>query len=265
LSYFGYYWIGEGKLGRAREYLLRSVDASTSIGYHVPLAWSVGQLSMCASLQGRFSEMLQQAELCEVHATPGDSTYLANKCSQVLALVRLGRIHDANERLATLPAPSASDSPLTLAIRAATSAALEMRQGRLTSALVAADRVHRLLPWASQVPPVWPDVLTNPIEVYLAAWQAARDARGADAGRLARVARRRIRALRSWGRLFPVARPIADYFTGRAEWLAGRVDQSAALFQRAQEGARARGLSHYEALSADALATLRRPLQTSAM
>ncbi|HET9930439.1 MAG TPA: AAA family ATPase, partial [Polyangiaceae bacterium] len=64
LAYCGYYWIGEGKLRRAREYLLRSVAASTSIGYQLPLSWSVGQLSMCASLQGRFVEMLQQAEIC---------------------------------------------------------------------------------------------------------------------------------------------------------------------------------------------------------
>ncbi|MGC4089365.1 MAG: hypothetical protein QM756_16050 [Polyangiaceae bacterium] len=89
LSYFGYYWFGEGRSGRARDYLIKSVEASTSIGYQLPLSWSVGQLSMCAALQGRFQEMLEQAELSEQHATEGEATHVAAQCTKVFALLRL--------------------------------------------------------------------------------------------------------------------------------------------------------------------------------
>lgn len=265
LSYFGYYWVGEGKLSRAREYLLRSVDAATSIGYHMPLAWSVGQLSMCASLQGRWLEMLQQAEISENHANYGDATHVASRCGQVLALVRLGRLDDADERMASLAPASASESPLTSAIRAATSAALELSRGGLPAALDASDRAHRFLPWVSQVPPVWSEVLTAPIEVYLAAWQAALNTESGDASRLGRLAQKRIRALCSWARIYPVAQPFADYYSAQAESLAGRDARAVELWQRARAGAKARGLSNYERLSAEALAAPRRPLQTIAM
>jgi tetratricopeptide (TPR) repeat protein len=264
LSYSGLYWIGEGKLGRAREQLLRSVEASTRIGYQQPLAWSLGQLSMCASLRGKFAEMLEQAEVCERETIAGEPTQVAARCTQTLALVRLGRLDEAKQRLATLATPSASESPLTLAIRAATAARVELAQGRLATALRAADEVHRILPWVSQVPPVWPDVLTAPIEVYLAAWQAARDARAGDA-RLASITKRRVRALESWSRLYPVARPIADYFSGRAEALLGNQERAAVLLERAHEGARARALGYYGVAAGDALAELRKPRQTSPM
>jgi hypothetical protein len=220
---------------------------------------------MCASLQGRWVEMLQQSELCESHTTKGDATHVANRCSQVLALARLGRFDEAAERMATLSAPSALESPLTSAIRAATTAELELKRGFLPAALSAADRAHRFLPWASQVPPVWSDALTSPIEVYLAAWQAAAETEPARAGRVARVARRRIRALQSWARIYPIARPLADYYSARAEWLSGRDARATELWQRARAGAKARGLADYERLSACALATPRRALQTIAM
>jgi tetratricopeptide (TPR) repeat protein len=264
LSYCGYYWIGEGKLGRARDYLFKSIEASTSIGYQLPLSWSVGQLSMCASLQGRFAEMLERGEACEQHATVGDATHVAAQCTQILALLRLGRFQDARERRARLSAPLGSDSPLTLAIRAATTASYELERGHLSEALALADGAHRALPWVSQVPPVWPEVLTAPIEVYLRAWQMERDAH-ARASRVSRLARRRIRALRSWARIYPVARPIADYYSAQAARLCEREQQATALFQRARDGARARGLGHYERLSTEALDTPRRPLQSSAI
>jgi serine/threonine protein kinase/tetratricopeptide (TPR) repeat protein len=265
LSYFGLYWLGEGKLSRAREYLMRSVDASASIGYHQPLAWSLGQLSMCASLQGRWVEMLKQSEMCESHTSVGDATHVANRCSQVLALARLGRLDEASERMATLSGPSGADSPLTSAIRAATTAELLLKRGQLPDALSSAERAHDFLPWASQVPPVWSDVLTTPIEVYLAAWQAAVQADPSRAGRLGRVARRRIRALQSWARIYPVAQPLADYYSGQAEALSGHDARAVELWQRARAGAKARGLADYERLSAAALATPRRALQSIAM
>ena len=264
LSYSGLYWIGEGKLGRAREQLLRSVEASTSIGYQQPLAWSLGQLSMCASLRGKFAEMLEQAEVCERETIAGEPTQVAARCTQTLALIRLGRLDEAKQRLATLNAPSPSESPLTLAIRAATAARLALAQGELPAAVTAADEVHRILPWVSQVPPVWPDVLTAPLEVYLSAWQTARDT-PAGAARFSSVAKRRVRALEGWSRLYPVARPIADYFSGRAQALLGDYERAAVLLERAHEGARARSLAHYAAAAGEALAELRKPRQTSAI
>ncbi|MFZ5897034.1 MAG: serine/threonine-protein kinase PknK [Myxococcota bacterium] len=264
LSYCGYYWIGEGKLRRAREYLLRSIAASTSIGYQLPLSWSIGQLSMCASLQGRFVEMLQQGEMCERHATAGDATHVAARCTQVLALIRLGRLNEAEQRKLSLGEASPADSPLTLAIRAATNANIELERGRLTEALANADAAHRALPWVAQVPPVWPDVLTVPLEVYLRAWQAANESNSDDAVRLARIARRRIRSLKAWAQVYPVAQPLADYYAGAAARLSQREADAKELFERARAGANARGLRYYERLGEDALA-LRRPIQSSAI
>ncbi|MGC4089366.1 MAG: hypothetical protein QM756_16055 [Polyangiaceae bacterium] len=154
-----------------------------------------------------------------------------------------------------------SEAPLTSAIRLATQATWQLEQGKLADAVRSADSAHRVLPWVSQVPPVWWEVLTGPIEVYLAGWQAARDGHGGDESRLARVARRRIRALRQWSRIYPVARPMSDYFNGRLELLAGRDDSASRLFRRARDAARSRGIAHYERLSAEALARCR-PLQT---
>jgi serine/threonine protein kinase len=264
LSYCGYFWVGEGKLRRAREYLLRGVAASTSIGYQQPLSWSVGQLSMCASLQGRFVEMLQQAEMCERHAPAGEATHVAARCTQVLALIRLGRLDEAGERKASLGEAAAWESPLTLAIRHTTGASFELARGRLAEALELAARAHRALPWASQVPPVWPDVLTAPIEVYLSAWQASQSEGSGDLGRLSRVAKRRIASLRAWARIYPVAQPMADYFSARAAELSGREQEAATLFERARSGAEARGLRYYERLATEALGA-RRALASSAM
>ena len=264
LAYCGYYWVGEGKLRRAREHLLRSVAAATSIGYQLPLSWSIGQLSMCASLQGRFVEMLQQAEICERHASAGEATHVAAKCTQVLALLSLGRFAEASERKASLGEPSPSDSPLILAIRSATEARWELAHDRLEQALAAADAAHRALPWMSQVPPVWPDVLTAPLDVYLSAWQAAQGSPAGNGWRIARKAKRRIRALKAWAQIYPVAQPLADYYAARAAALSDRAGEARELFERARAGAEARGLRYYERLGAEAVSE-RRPLQSSPM
>ena len=109
-----------------------------------------------------------------------------------------------------------------------------------------------------------PDVLTAPLEVYLSAWQAAREARSKNLARLRRTAERRIRSLKAWARIYPVAQPIADYFSARAAELAGPEREASELFESARAGAEARGLRHYERLGAEALSA-RRALAKSTM
>ena len=72
------------------------------------------------------------------------------------------------------------------------------------------------------------------------------------------AARRRIRALRGWARIYPVAQPLADYYSAREAWLSDRDEKATELFERARHGARSRGLGHYERLGAEAIEARRR-------
>ncbi|MGC4086581.1 MAG: hypothetical protein QM756_01550 [Polyangiaceae bacterium] len=112
---------------------------------------------------------MQQAELSGQHATEGEATHVAAQCTKVFALLRLNRLADASRLQESMKA-GPSEAPLTStdAPGHPDNVAAGARQaGRMPCARPDQRRIA-CCPWVSQVPPVWWEVLTRPIEVYLA-------------------------------------------------------------------------------------------------
>ena len=188
----------------------------------------------------------------------GSSESHAQTCTAgvALSLALLGRHEEA--RQAAEPCLDRVPPELRLT-RAALLVALTLAEawsGRLERACRRGEEAYRCYGVSTAVPPPCNQFLEAPIEAYVTAWRQARAAGDVLA---VSTSRRRARALAReigrWARLYPIGRPMADFYRGEVAALDGAGRRARRAWRRCLQRARALRMPWYEARAHLALGT----------
>jgi class 3 adenylate cyclase/tetratricopeptide (TPR) repeat protein len=229
------YHAGVGRWGQAQEALqqARGIFERLDDRFHWRVCLAIlgevnyhqGEFARCSRL---YTELLEDAQ-----RTGNIQAQSWGLLGQAQSALPLGRTDDAlffGEAAATLItslAAKETDRPSAI-VTYAFLALARLRRGEPDRALEAAGRAAELI---AQVPPSAIAALegyAGVAEVYLALWEAGE----AESLGAAKAAPQACAALYRFARVFPIARPRADLWQGRADWLGGRRGRASRLWRR---------------------------------
>jgi tetratricopeptide (TPR) repeat protein len=249
------YNLGVGNRDIARDFLEQGIEIWDRLENRRRWGESKGLLAWVNYHQGDFSRSFDLYE--EIYGSAllsGDAQQqtwgLVGKAENIL---RLGGPEHADEALslmqeaATLPT---EEIGRVEEIRVYGVLALAyLRCGDYESAREMADRAARLI---AQVPPIAVGIVegyAGTAEVYLDLLERSGDLAASQQHGLRIAAREACRALRQFGRSFPVARPRAWLLQGRHHWLRGRKARARAAWRRSLAAAEQLNLPYERGLA----------------
>ena len=248
-----------GEFDLAREKMTACAARAESVGYRLGGSSAESILARCDALTGELDGMLahfeRSAELLRAYAPEHRAGQVA---AVAMSLTLLGRHDEARARIAECVAPF--ESRLVRVSVTTLAGLVHAKSGDLTKARVAIDEATSLVGREHAYPAPLLELLEIPGDVYVTAWQRAREAGQAEVV-LEAAARERLAALRSWARLCPIGGPSAAILAARIHELDGDTRAARREWLRAAELAEARGMRFHAGM---ATANLRRAPQSSA-
>ena len=251
----GFYYTGLGDWPRASESIERVQDLAGEIGEERRVEDALENFMMQAYLQGEIHESLSIADgLVERAEQRGVELLLAyGLVSRTYALSEIGRIEEAVHDLDMLQDlqerdPHFMDQAL-IDDRHGLRALVELRAGRLQRAVELADQV---LARVSGPPSNFSAIAAYaaPAEVYLSVWRA----QGFADRVLRKNARKSMKRLNSYARVFPIGRPRLLLWQGVHDQLRGKAKRARRNVEASLATARELGMRLDEARASEALA-----------
>jgi class 3 adenylate cyclase len=245
------YRIGTGEWGRARDAAAEAAEIADRLGDRVRWQQNTSLLSEVAYYQGEFarSAELAVAVYASARAAGNAQQEVVGLFSQARSLLPRGRLDEAVALLeraaALLGNVGRSEEITTHGLRAAA----YLRRGDHARARRAAETALDLI---RRTPPLGMYALegyAGTAEVFLTLWEA-----GPERPAMARRAHRACAALRGFARVFPIGRPRAALWTGRALWLAGAHARARAAWERALAVAERLGMPYEQGRAHDEIA-----------
>lgn len=246
--------LGRGQIGGAMAEVEAGTLRAREAGDRQMIATGLSLLVTIHELAGHFEDALRGARVLADEARSCASARFEFWASIATgtALSLLGRQSEALKWIVRREAMISEEDTLTVVGVHGIRAHVFLRSGMFDQARLEADTTRVLIRKTGIN--VFPHIkaLTGIAEVYLALWERAagsRDAGSANTAALREAALGVCAWLRSFARLFPMARSRAWRYRGRALWLSGRQDAARRAWQRALVEARALGLGYDEGLA----------------
>lgn len=252
LQLTGMYYLGVGRWFESRENLEQAVALSRQLGDWRRWEESSGELARLDYCLGSFDRAADRfREFGEVARSRGHGqARVWSLNGQAKCLLRLGRVEEAHALLEESTALAGETNSIGDAIlRAGLLAHVHRSREDWPAARDSADEVSRLIRHQPPIVSYTLEGYAGAAEAHLALWAIAARSGG---GEPARAAWASVAALRKTAWVFPVGRPRAFLYLGKARWLAGQPAAARRAWRKALRVAEAMrmpfesGLAHFE-------------------
>jgi class 3 adenylate cyclase/tetratricopeptide (TPR) repeat protein len=247
----GMYYAGVGRWAESRDLLEQIIETAEFVGDRSRWADSIGNLAIVNYLQGRFSRSMRLSE--DFHAAAVRRNDAHNQAwalrGKVYCLLPQGNFRNALTCLNEIQRLLAEDKHMVdEALRIDLNGLLALvylRQKEPNRALVAArealNTIKQTLPTSYLSLPGYAGV----VETFLSLWEIEN---GTQRPHLKNEAKRALKALHGYARVFPIGRPRDFLWQGSFKWVGGRQASARKLWKKGLVTAQQLGMPYEQAL-----------------